>query len=272
MPLYNYLSYVVSGVIFSTLIRIVKLTVENCKMMHDDGSTMNERDEPQYHSSDNTPTFPSNNKALGYQVMILDVGGRKFQTTPDTLRAESGLFRHQLSDRFTWTAQADGSYFLDADPELFAHLLRFMRRPEVFPLFYSKTNGFNYDLYNRLEIEAGYFQITPLHDWIKNKTYLQAVVVHTYPARVCNLEAVLPETRSVNETDEVHYVPRTRRVYLCPRQIPVHRGDPQKCGAACRRAQGHEGNQFEEEQHLVAICVNKEMEHKAGLCRLDMNP
>ena len=44
-----------------------------------------------------------------------------------------------------------------------------MRRPEVFPLFYSKINGLDYNLYNRLQAEALYFQIDTLYEWIKDK-------------------------------------------------------------------------------------------------------
>lgn len=90
-------------------------------------------------------------------VITLDVGGRLFKVSTDILIAESGLFQHQLSYRFTWTPQADGSYFLDADPEIFEHLLRFMRRPSKFPLFWSNDRGFDYDLYQRLQTEAEYF-------------------------------------------------------------------------------------------------------------------
>ena len=97
------------------------------------------------------------------ETIPLDVGGRKFKVAADVLTAESGFFRRQLSDRFTWAPEPDGSYFLDADPDLFEHLLAFMRRPEVFPLFYAKTDGFNYNLYNRLEAKANYFQIDTLH-------------------------------------------------------------------------------------------------------------
>jgi hypothetical protein len=109
--------------------------------------------------------------AAGYpKNLTLDIGGRKFKVSRDTLKAESGLFERQLSNRFsTWEPEADGSYFMDADPDLFEHLLRFMRRPEVFPLFYSMTNGFDYDLYNRLEAEALYFQMDTLYTWIKDK-------------------------------------------------------------------------------------------------------
>ena len=109
--------------------------------------------------------------AAGYpRHLTLDVGGRKFKVSCDTLKSESGWFKRQLSGRFgPWEPELDGSYFMDTDPDLFEYLLRFMRRPEVFPLFYSKMNGFDYDLYNRLQAEALYFQTDTLYEWIKDK-------------------------------------------------------------------------------------------------------
>ncbi|CAN9105220.1 unnamed protein product [Alternaria alternata] len=104
--------------------------------------------------------------AAGYpRHLTLDVGGRKFKVSCDTLKSESGWFKRQLSGRFgPWEPELDGSYFMDTDPDLFEYLLRFMRRPEVFPLFYSKMNGFDYDLYNRLQAEALYFQTDTLYE------------------------------------------------------------------------------------------------------------
>lgn len=201
-------------------------------------------------------------------VITLNVGGRKFQTRPDTLRAESGLFRHQMSGHFSWTVQDDGAYFLAADPDLFEHLLRFMRRPEVFPLFYSKIDGFDYDLYNRLGVEAEYFQIGSLHKWVKDKKYLQAIVTHTYAAETCNLDEAFPDTLPINQTEDRRYIPRIRKVYLCPRQIYVHRGDPNRCGAACRKARGDDEVQFEEQAYTMVIRVRKEVECMFGICRL----
>ncbi|CAG5162631.1 uncharacterized protein ALTATR162_LOCUS6256 [Alternaria atra] len=123
--------------------------------------------------------------------LTLDIGGRKFKVSRDTLMAESGLFERQLSGRFRpWEPEVDGSYFLDADPDLFEHLLRFMRRPEVFPLFYSKMNGFDYDLYNRLQAEALYFQIDALHEWIKDKKYLTAIKVQTSNPNVRSVQDI----------------------------------------------------------------------------------
>jgi hypothetical protein len=61
------------------------------------------------------------------KILTLDIGGRKFKVSCDILEAESGLFRLQLSGHFTWEPEGDGTYFIDADPEIFEYLMRFMR-------------------------------------------------------------------------------------------------------------------------------------------------
>jgi hypothetical protein len=118
------------------------------------------------------------------KILTLDIGGRNFKVSRDILEAESGLFRLQLSGRFTWEPEGDGTYFIDADADLFEHLLRFMRRPEVLPLFYDQAKGFDYDLYNRLQAEAEYFQVNALYEWIKEK------VCRTRPEPIVFLEGI----------------------------------------------------------------------------------
>jgi hypothetical protein len=102
--------------------------------------------------------------------------------------------------------QSDGSYFIDADPELFEHLLRFMRRPSVFPLFYNTIQGFDYGLYSRLQEEANYFQIDTLYEWIKEKQYLLAVKIETCSPVVMELFQQAPQTSTCNITYERHVV------------------------------------------------------------------
>lgn len=112
------------------------------------------------------------------EPMRLNVGGRKFEVGRATL-TESGYFRSLLSNKHSWSAQPDGSYFVDADPEIFEYLIRFMRRPSVYPLFWSKNDGFDYGLYHRVQVEAEHFEMPSLYEWIKNKTYVDAISVHT---------------------------------------------------------------------------------------------
>ncbi|CAA9965113.1 BTB 2 domain containing protein [Pyrenophora teres f. maculata] len=119
---------------------------------------------------DSSPTLPN--------ILTLDVGGgRVFRTTKQALSA-APYFAH-LFDRWEEGVklQADGSFFLDTDPEIFEHLLRYMRRPNKFPLFWTRQAGFDYELYSRLESEADFFMLEGLRDWIRDKKYEQAVQV-----------------------------------------------------------------------------------------------
>jgi hypothetical protein len=139
-------------------------------------------------------------------IIVLDIGGQKFKTTTATLREQSGLFRYQLSDESSWSPQRNGSYFVDADPVIFEHLLRFMQRPSVFPVFYDPIRGYDYALYSRLQAEAYHFHVNTLHDWIREKKYLQAVMVKTDTPVVSELAQLVPETNTGNVVYERHVV------------------------------------------------------------------
>ncbi|KAL9627161.1 MAG: hypothetical protein Q9164_007687, partial [Protoblastenia rupestris] len=88
----------------------------------------------------------------------------------------SSFFASLLSDRWQHSRSDDGSYFIDADPDLFAHILRYSRCG-VLPVVYEKGYGFDPASYQALKEEASYFGVEPLHKWIKKKGYLQAVTI-----------------------------------------------------------------------------------------------
>lgn len=62
--------------------------------------------------------------------ITLQVGERRFVTYPSTLAAESSYFTSLLSDRW----RRDGTYFIDADGDLFTYILRYLRSG-VLPVF-----------------------------------------------------------------------------------------------------------------------------------------
>jgi hypothetical protein len=101
-------------------------------------------------------------------IITLDVGGRKFKTRVSTLTSTSRFFSAFFSGRWSSALQSDGSYFVDADPDVFKHLLSFMRYPGNFPMFWSRANGFDYAKYSRLGHQAEFFQIDALSDWIRD--------------------------------------------------------------------------------------------------------
>lgn len=103
--------------------------------------------------------LPVSTRAAGVPI-TLQVGERRFITTIDTLTQESVFFSSLLSGRWD-NAQADGSYFIDADGHLFAYILRYLRR-NILPIFYDNHKGHDHGLYLALLIEARFFQIARL--------------------------------------------------------------------------------------------------------------
>ncbi|PVH92029.1 hypothetical protein DM02DRAFT_701826 [Periconia macrospinosa] len=171
-------------------------------------------------------------------TIILDIGGRKFKTLLSTLRSESGYFEALFSERWDHKPDAEESYFIDADPEIFEHLLRYMRRPWIFPIFWSKQSGFDYSMYRRLGHEAQFFQIHALSSWIEDQRYINGISISIDAPTRQTIHLVTPEVTKGNEEISHHFHVNKRRVYLCPRAIVVHRGHPELCGAACPQGPG----------------------------------
>ncbi|KAK3681061.1 hypothetical protein B0T22DRAFT_485630 [Podospora appendiculata] len=73
-------------------------------------------------------------------LIRLQVGERHFTTTKDTLAEGSAFFAALLSSRWD-NALDDGSYFIDADPALFEHILRYLRRGLSFPCSSTSSRG-----------------------------------------------------------------------------------------------------------------------------------
>ncbi|RYO85031.1 hypothetical protein DL766_005672 [Monosporascus sp. MC13-8B] len=66
--------------------------------------------------------------------VTLRVGERRFTTFRDALISESSYFKARLT---RWNdAEEDGSYFIDADPGVFEHILAFLRGGS-FPFFFN---------------------------------------------------------------------------------------------------------------------------------------
>jgi len=129
-------------------------------------------------TSDRPHANYNDNVVCSPEVVQLDVGGRKFKTTRGTLCDGSGYFKTFFSGNWSIEKQDDGSIFVDADPDVFNLLLRYLRTG-VFPLDFDPARGHNYDMYNRLEQAADYYEIPMLHSWLISKLYLKCVVYRT---------------------------------------------------------------------------------------------
>jgi len=62
--------------------------------------------------------------------IVLDIGGRKFATSRSTILSYKGSRFDSISNG-QWKPEADGSYFVDRDPEYFSVLLNYLRSGKV---------------------------------------------------------------------------------------------------------------------------------------------
>ncbi len=63
----------------------------------------------------------------------------------------------------------------------------------------------------------------------------------------------------------------TKKVYVCPRGIYLHRGNPSACGKMCKKVQGDGDDEFEEEQFLKILVTRKRVVFNRDICREDSN-
>ena len=209
-------------------------------------------------SSQSAPTSPTP------AVMItLQVGDRRFVTTKETLTHQCGFFSSLLSGRWD-NVQPDGSYFVDADGDLFDYILRYLRRG-VLPVFYDNAKGHDHALYFSLLEEARYFQIPRLEIWLEEKTYLQAVKIKHTAVELEGVEQI-PETIEADTELEYQTARTVKKVYVCPRGIFVHRGNPNNCGKLCRKSQGDAEDEYVDEEVLRTLVIRRRTIFDEGIC------
>jgi hypothetical protein len=196
---------------------------------------------------DTLPPLPS-------ETVKLQVGERQYPTTVGTLTRESCFFQALFSGNRD-NKQSDGSYFIDADPELFQHILQYLRRG-ILPLVYDVTSGHNHCFYLRMLGEAKYFQISRLKIWLQNKEYLHAVKIKHSITQVESTE--WEEVGNADEQLKFHQVWEVRKVYVCPRGIVDHMGNLNACGRQCRTARDGTGWIWQDEAKLKTVVVKKQ--------------
>ena len=186
------------------------------------------------------------------------IGDREFIVDEDTLIRESDYFRALLSDRHG-SREPDGKYYIDADPELFNDILRYLRRG-IYPLCWNKVQGHDYIRYAALLEESKFYQIDKLTSWLQEENYLRAVTTSTSVTAVESLDNIVDMTfkNAADDTTEHAIRSQTIKVYVCPRGIPVHRGDPSRCGRQCHNAQGDE-RIYDEEVRLTIVKFTKKI-------------
>lgn len=187
--------------------------------------------------------------------IVLDVGGRKFATSINTLNGAS-YFKSKFSGR--WPSSQGESHFVDADPELFEHILRYLRR-QTPPLFYDKYKGFDFHKYIALLYDAKYFGVEGLVEYLQEKRYLQTVkVVHEatvlYPTTHDKQVSTLDDMVSYSIACTV------KKVHICPLGHADHRGHPRTCRQHKCSSLKEAECAYEEEVVVNILKVNRRVE------------
>jgi hypothetical protein len=81
--------------------------------------------------------------------------------------------------------------------------------------------------------------------------------------------------KTVGTNMELVYHPtwETKKVYLCPRRINVHRGNPRACGRACEKARGEDyEDEYEDELVTMGLAIQKTTVVDRSLCVLSNDP
>ncbi|KAI0601143.1 hypothetical protein F4775DRAFT_542851 [Biscogniauxia sp. FL1348] len=198
-------------------------------------------------------------------IAILHVGERDFKTTRQTLVNGSGHFARRIEE--TWDHNSNfHSYFIDRDPDLFLHILEFLRSGRHPVFFDFNTHVFDLVKYHALLLEARFFEIPKLEGWIAGKKYLRSIKLERSITVVPDLNQAspvalhIPGINDPNMKISINWI--TKKVPVCPRGIFVHRGDPNKCGQACHRmrAQQDEGMMFEDEAVPTGVIIRTNIE------------
>lgn len=179
-------------------------------------------------------------------IIKLQVGEQRFITTRQTLCEESPFFRALLASH--WQVPVlDGHYFVDMDPDIFRHILRYLRHG-VFPLLYHPSDGHDLAAYAALLRLADYLQIDKLATWLREQHYYKSVSVEVnhYPHELEPGEIFQYRGPRSAAVTEFHFQHGKKRVYRCPRGVPVHRV-PADCGQKCKKAMTPSTVAWEEE-------------------------
>ncbi|KAG8533087.1 uncharacterized protein KY384_001870 [Bacidia gigantensis] len=175
------------------------------------------------------------------------VGEKYFTANTKTLTEGSAWFKSLFSGSDKLVLKEDGTIFIDRDGDLFAIVLRYLRSQKV-PVFYNKIYGHNHLLYDQLLTEARFYQISYLVYYLENRFY--AGYVASVKVEILGLDhgVDVPLPDRDDDTD-VQYYPQwcRKEVYVCPRRVAVHRGNPGGCGRECRAAQGDRPLEYEDE-------------------------
>ncbi|KAK2795372.1 hypothetical protein FQN51_000462 [Onygenales sp. PD_10] len=196
--------------------------------------------------------------------VILQVGERRFQTTIDVLVEKSRYFKALFSGQWAVKKQPDDFIFIDRDGKTFEHVLQYIRGG-IFPVIFDKESGqHDYVLYNTILEEAKYFQCDNLVIFLEEQCYLRCVSwdttyqIHAFEASIDFRSGgtAPPQFRSFKQFVD--------KVYICPREILNHRGNPNACGRRCQDELGDDEPEYETETVSKLLVEEKKFKYHYG--------
>ncbi|KAL8846465.1 MAG: hypothetical protein Q9221_008449 [Calogaya cf. arnoldii] len=211
--------------------------------------------------TEQTPPSPSTSVPI-----VLRVGEQCFYTSRDSLSG-SDYLSYINSGRWDDNKQPDGSFFIDADPDIFKYVLRFLRHG-VYPLCYDEAKGHDFATYAAIQKQADYLIIPELAKWLSEARYLSAVTIKTTAYIVDDVDN-LDGTRDLSIKYRYHPTWRTVKKYVCPRGIALHYGNPMRCGKDCRRARGDADDEYEDHPVLSTLVLTEKTVFNGSVCKED---
>lgn len=204
-------------------------------------------------------------------LIRLQVGECQFTTTLSTLTDESTFFASMFSGDWNNPKTPDGAIFIDSDGHSFRHILAYLRSGR-FPLFYDAgSHEFDFAQYQALLGEAKFFGIPRLQQWIEQHQYHKAIERHHQRQIFSSEDAfdnygTLGPTMAAGTLAHCSYTWGNKKVYICPRAIPVHRGNPDACGQGCHRVLQGGPRMFEDEPSFKGFVVTTTYTWKPEVC------
>jgi hypothetical protein len=106
-------------------------------------------------------------------------------------------------------------------------------------------------------------------DAYTTQKYLEAIKIKKGSPITRSIDQMCSALYAGNKSEDWHIVQTIRKVYLCPRQIAVHKGHPELCGGACHRRQAENVVVYEDQACLLVVSMEKEIVLDDKVCRVE---
>ncbi|KAK8156587.1 hypothetical protein IWX90DRAFT_475021 [Phyllosticta citrichinensis] len=164
--------------------------------------------------------------------ITLNVGGTPFVVLRDTL-SSSLFFQGLLSGRWEHNRLADGSYFVDWEPEVFRHVLKYLRTGHLPSCWKGLQHGFDYEFAEELREAAEFFGVEELREWLQEKRFLEKVRVEISIERC---RGAVRSTYGNGNVPDCHVQWVSKNVGPCPKGQNWHNEHIAKCRQQCGNA------------------------------------